>query len=80
MRRTFSLSELRRSLGLTQADVAERLKVGQDVVSRMERGEGLRVANLRRYLNALGATCEIQVRVRGRKPLYVREGTEEKLQ
>lgn len=69
-----TLSQLRRALGKTQANVAAALEVGQDVVSRLERRPGLRIDTLRRYVQALGADCAVEVRVPGRRPIAIREG------
>ena len=53
--KTAMLAELRRSLDLTQAALAERLEVTQENVSRIERGEAdVRLSTLSRYVEALG--------------------------
>lgn len=51
-------------LGLTQAQVAERLGTHQPKISRLLRGElsGFSIGRLIRYLNALGQDVEIVVR------------------
>ena len=54
------LAELRRTLDLTQAAVAERLEVTQENVSQIERGEShVRLSTLSRYVEALGGQLEI---------------------
>jgi transcriptional regulator with XRE-family HTH domain len=54
------LRDLRRSLDLTQAAVAERLEVTQENVSQIERGEGdIRLSTLERYVAALGGKLEL---------------------
>lgn len=57
------LKELRRSLGLTQVEVAKRLGVSQNRVSQMERGDlgQLRIDTLRRYAEALGVDLRIDL-------------------
>lgn len=53
------LDELRRSLGLTQARLARRLKVRQPRVSKIERGSGVGLDTMRRYVEALGGRLEV---------------------
>ena len=48
------LAELRRELGLSQIELAERLCVQQGAVSRMERRGDLKVSSLREYCHSLG--------------------------
>ncbi|MGB4777357.1 helix-turn-helix domain-containing protein [Microbacterium sp.] len=57
------LKELRRSLGLTQVEVAKRLGVSQNRVSLMERGDlgQLRIDTLRRYAEAFGVDLRIDL-------------------
>ncbi|HTK44728.1 MAG TPA: helix-turn-helix transcriptional regulator [Patescibacteria group bacterium] len=58
---------LRHRLGLRQVDAAERVGIGHDVVSRVERGriEGLTIRTLRRLFSAFDAEIVILVRWRG---------------
>ena len=49
------LARLRRRLGLTQSELAEKLNVKQAAVSRMEGRSDIKVSNMVRYLEALGA-------------------------
>lgn len=58
---------LRHRLGLRQIDVAQRLGVGHDVVSRLERGrvEGLTVRTLRKLFAHFDAEIVLIVRWRG---------------
>ncbi len=56
------LGDLRRSLDLTQAAVAERLEVTQENVSQIERGEGdMQLSTLDRYVSALGGKLDLVV-------------------
>lgn len=63
--RAYKLSEARKVYGLKQEDVAERLRVSQSRVSRIERGdiETAQISTLRAYAKALGGDLEISVRV-----------------
>lgn len=53
------LRELRKLVGVTQAQLAERLKTSQGEVSQAERREDKRLSTLRRYVEALGGQVEI---------------------
>ena len=50
------LAERRKALGLTQAEVAERMGVTKSRVSQIERGEVSTIEALARYVQALGGT------------------------
>ncbi len=53
------LAELRRELGLSQIELAERLSVQQGAVSRMERRGDIKVSSLREYCQSLGGTLRL---------------------
>jgi hypothetical protein len=54
-----SLGELRRELGVTQAQMAHAAEMNQGEVSRLERREDHLVSTLRRCVRALGGDIEI---------------------
>ena len=54
------LRDIRKLAGLTQAQVAERLNIGQSAVTGMERRKDMHVSTLREYLAAMGATLRMQ--------------------
>ncbi|MCW4589203.1 XRE family transcriptional regulator [Gluconacetobacter entanii] len=56
------LREIRKLAGLTQAQLAERLNIGQSAVTGMERRKDIHVSTLRDYLAAMGATLRIHAR------------------
>lgn len=60
--REVAMRELRSQLGLTQVEVAARMGVQQAAVSRFERRGDFTLSSLRRYVNALGAELEINVK------------------
>ena len=47
---------------LTQADVAARLNIGQDSVSRLENRDDLHLSTLAAYIQALGGSLELVVK------------------
>lgn len=53
------LAERRASLGLTQAEVAKRMRVTKSRVSQIERGEVSTVGVIARYVQALGGHLQI---------------------
>jgi DNA-binding transcriptional regulator YiaG len=59
--RAYKLAEIRRSLGLTQTEVAAAMHVSQRRVSAVERGELTRtnLGTVATYVNALGGEIEI---------------------
>ncbi|MBO6948480.1 MAG: XRE family transcriptional regulator [Rhodospirillales bacterium] len=66
-----SLRELRRHLTLTQTQLAERLGVGQDEVSRTERRADMLLSTLRNYIEAMGGTLDIVAQIPGRAPVHI---------
>lgn len=61
--RTYRLREIREALELTQVEVASRLHVSQNRVSRIEHGdvEKTQIDTLRRYVEALGGTLKVEM-------------------
>ncbi len=59
--RAYKLRELREQAGFTQAELADRIGVGQRQVSKIERGEidNAKVGTIRRYLEAVGGELEL---------------------
>ncbi len=61
-----SLAELRKSCHRSQVEVAAVLGIRQLAVSRLERRRDVRVSTLRAYVEALGGSLELIVRLPGR--------------
>lgn len=59
----YSLREARKAKNMTQAEVAERIGVSQNRVSRMESGDisCMSVGTLRRYIEALGLKLDMRI-------------------
>jgi len=53
------LSELRQLAGVTQVELAKRLKVGQATMSKLEKRDDMRFSTLKKYIEALGATVRV---------------------
>jgi transcriptional regulator with XRE-family HTH domain len=58
-RRRASLAQLRKALGLTQAQMADSLGIDQAEVSKMERRLNHKLATLERFVQATGGTLRI---------------------
>lgn len=60
--RAYRLRELREDAGLTQAQVAERIGVGQRQVSKIEHGDldAAKIGTIRRYLEAVGGSLSLE--------------------
>lgn len=60
--RAYRLRELRKEAGLTQAELAERIGVGQRQVSKIESGDidNAKVGTIRRYLEAIGGELAVE--------------------
>ncbi len=54
-----SLRTLRKTLGLTQKDMAKRLNVGQAAISKIEKRGDVQLSTLEKYVTALGASLRI---------------------
>lgn len=61
--RAYRLRELREASELTQVELAERLQVSQNRVSRIEHGdiERAQVDTLRKYVEAVGGQLRVEV-------------------
>lgn len=61
--RAYRLRELREASDLTQVELADRLQVSQNRVSRIEHGdiERAQVDTLRRYVEAIGGRLRVEV-------------------
>ena len=64
-----TLRQLRELLGLTQDEMADRLEVGQESVSRFERREDVRLSTLRSYVEALGGELHVTASFPDRAPV-----------
>ena len=55
-----SLRALRELAGLTQAEMAKRLKIGQAAISKIEHRGDVQISSLHRYVEALGGKLRIE--------------------
>jgi len=69
IREEMTLQALRKALELTQEGMAERLDIRQANVSKVEKRSDMLISTLRNYLEAMGGTLELVVRMPGRPPI-----------
>lgn len=69
------LADLRRSLGLTQEEVARRLHVNQPRVSKIEKRPETMLDTLRSYVEALGGRLELTAVLPGGRRVHIRTST-----
>ncbi len=62
-----SLEMIRRNAELTQTALAQKLGIGQDAVSRIERQSDMLVSTLRRYVESAGGELELLIRFPGKR-------------
>lgn len=64
----YKLMELRKSQGLRQVDLAERIGVSQKAISKIERGdiENTKIATIRKYVEAVGGEIEVAAIIDGK--------------
>jgi predicted transcriptional regulator len=65
------LRDIRQAAGLTQVELAERLKIDQASVSRTEQRDDILVSTLRDYIEAMGGALRIDAKL-GDRPFVVR--------
>ncbi len=63
--RAFRLRELREASDITQVELASRMKVSQNRVSRIEHGdiERAQLDTLRKYIEAVGGELRVEVEI-----------------
>lgn len=56
-----SLKKLRESLGFTQQEIADKMKVSQSDVSRIENRLDPKISTIKKYIKACGGEAEFYV-------------------
>ena len=64
-----TLRDLRRAMGQTQVALAERLRMKQENVSRLEQRADMLLSTLAGYVDALGGRLRLVVEFEGRPPV-----------
>ena len=68
-----SLQALRKAMQRTQVQMARKLRMRQDSVSRLEKRADLLISTLRGYVNALGGELHLVAEFPGRPPVRLRQ-------
>src|SRR5687768_14753098 len=71
-----SLMELRKARELTQAELARKLRVSQESVSRLEKRSDMLISTLTKHVEKLGGELVLVARFPGAAPVRVRLGEE----
>ncbi len=66
-----SLQSFRKSIGLTQEDVAVQLNLKQTNISQLESRKDMHISTLRKYVEALGGELEITIRIPDRGTIHL---------
>lgn len=61
----YTLSDIRRRVGLTQCQMAEKLNVSQPAYASFEKGSNLRVGTLQKIVSALGGELSLNIKFHG---------------
>jgi DNA-binding Xre family transcriptional regulator len=62
-----SLAEIRTERHITQKELAERLKVNQAAISKLEKRSGISLSKLQQIINAMGGELEINIKFPDKK-------------
>ena len=65
----FTLQELRKAAGLTQAEISRNLDMPQSNVSRLERESDMLLSTLQNYIAAMGGSLIITVELTNKPPV-----------
>lgn len=66
-----SLQQLRKALDLTQVEIASRLGVGQDTVSRYEHRADMLLSTLQGFVRAMGGELKLTAEFPDRHPITI---------
>lgn len=66
MNREYVLSQIRREIGVTQVEVADRLNISQPTYAAFEHSGNLRIGTLQKIVNALGGILKLEVEIGGK--------------
>jgi transcriptional regulator with XRE-family HTH domain len=67
-----SLQELRKAMRLTQAELAKRLGVRQDTISRAEQRADMLLSTLQGYVEAIGGRLALVAELPNRPPVRIK--------
>ncbi len=65
LREYMTMQDIRKAVALTQVDIAEKLDVNQENISRLEKRSDMMLSTLNGYIEALGGKLNITVDIQG---------------
>ncbi len=65
------LAEIRKAIGLTQAELAERMDATQGGISKVENAADMYLTTLRKYVEALGGDLTLTATFRGGRKIII---------
>ena len=68
-----TLQALRKALTMTQEEMAARLQVNQENISRLEKRSDMKISTLQGYIEALGGKLNLTVDFPGRAPIRLQD-------
>jgi len=68
-----SLQELRKAMRLTQVELADRLGVRQDTISRLEQRADMLLSTLQSYVEAMGGRLSVVAELPNRPPVRIKQ-------
>lgn len=68
-----SLQDLRKAMRLTQVELADRLGVRQDTISRLEQRADMLLSTLQGYVEAIGGRLAIVAELPNRPPVRIKQ-------
>jgi DNA-binding transcriptional regulator YiaG len=71
LRAAMQLRELRARSGMTQRQLATRMAVSQEFVSKLERGGDPRLSSITRYITAMGGDVKVVVAMPNQEPIIL---------
>jgi DNA-binding XRE family transcriptional regulator len=67
-----TLQDIRKARQLTQAQMAQTLRIGQDSISRLEKRSDMMLSTMRNFVEAMGGELELVVRFPERPPVVIK--------
>ena len=67
------LAEIRKAIGMTQADLAGKLGVAQGSVSKLEHAADMYLTTLRRYVEAMGGELHLTAKFDGGREVAIEQ-------
>ena len=68
-----TLQTLRKQLDMTQEEMARRLQIGQENISRLEKRSDMKLSTLQAYIEALGGELDLTVQFPGHTPIKLQD-------